>query len=128
LKLKLKQPFSSHPMPTLAQLILSAFDSARTGYCGNRDGYIELGELLCACAPDVNNDGALDAREKALGLPTATAWVATILKECPRALDDGRISLAELGSVVVAGGEPLDRRRHEDLFARAEGMLRRAMH
>ena len=55
-------------MPTLAQLILSAFDSARTGYCGNRDGYIELGELLCACAPDVNNDGALDAREKALGL------------------------------------------------------------
>ena len=32
-------------------------------------------------APDVNNDGALDAREKALGLfellLTATAWVAT---------------------------------------------------
>ena len=59
---------------------------------------------------------------------TATAWVATILKECPRALDDGRISLAELGSVVVAGGEPLKRSGHEDTYARAEELLRRAMH
>ena len=58
---------------------------------------------------------------------TATVWVATILKECPRALDDGRISLAELRSVVVAGGEPPERRCNEDLYARAEGMLREAM-
>ena len=33
-------------MPTLAQLILSAFDSVHTGYRGNDDGYINNAEQI----------------------------------------------------------------------------------
>lgn len=108
-------------MPSIASDILKAFDSRRTGFCGNGDGFIELRELVCACAPDVDNDRVLDARELELGIQSAKLWVATILEECPQALKDDKISLRELEKIVV----PVEKNHPgEEFVRRAEAMLR----
>ena len=63
---------------------------------------VSLDELVKGCSPDIDNNRVIDDRERNIGKKTARMWLTNILSACPSALDDNKISLAELAKNATA--------------------------